>query len=615
MPEAFTENPSPRQPQEETWQTVKGLVVGQKLFSRYSLEKVLGRGGMGIVWLARDERLNRYVALKVLPDEFFYDQAARDDLKHETRKSLELTHPNIVRIHDFIEDDKGVALSMEFVDGQNLSELRLQQEKKLLDADALAPWLACVCEALHYAHNTAKLVHRDLKPANIMISRRGHVKITDFGIACSLHNSLSRVSVRQSSSGTIVYMSPEQMMGGAPSPLDDIYSIGATIYEAMTSKPPFYAGDIASQVSRKDPVSMAERRRELDIEGKLIPKEWEKTVAKCLSKDPRQRPKNPMELMQMLGLSPSPSTGSPKTTFVSKPSALDAKKESHKTVVITTSSIALVGAIFIGRSLFFGPEITHSAPAPTAPVYAGVPTPSAAEGSQSAVVVPADNRASASAPAVLADKQYLAAAESTARLELATDPDGIHFKVFAGAQLAPVDSGTSGAIAAGAVPIREGVTPATLDNMPVGPLTVVFSRSGWNDQVREINLKSEGAKAEATFAIGKLNVTSKPAGAGILFDDKLVGIAPLILEVPPGDHKITATLQGRTPISQDIWITVGAENSANLDFATGAAPSVHRHHSSSPKPTPSGWDKLGSSLKKIFSPNSSPANGKKKPSH
>jgi serine/threonine protein kinase len=102
-------------------QTIRGLTGGQKLFGRYTLKKILGRGGMGIVWLARDEKLDRDVALKFLPDAVLHDDAVLDELKRETKRSLELTHHNIVRIHDFAEDAQTACISMEYVDGSTLS--------------------------------------------------------------------------------------------------------------------------------------------------------------------------------------------------------------------------------------------------------------------------------------------------------------------------------------------------------------------------------------------------------------------------------------------------------------------------------------------------------------
>src|SRR5262249_7837132 len=159
--------------------------------------KVLGRGGMGIVWLARDEELEREVALKFLPDLMIQDRALLDQLKHETKRCLELTHPHIVRIHDFVHDERSGCISMEYVDGETLSNLRAEKEQKVFEPHELASWTVQLCDALDHAHNRAKVIHRDLKPANLMVNQRGDLKITDFGIARSLADSATRLTSEQ----------------------------------------------------------------------------------------------------------------------------------------------------------------------------------------------------------------------------------------------------------------------------------------------------------------------------------------------------------------------------------------------------------------------------------
>src|SRR5262245_1995039 len=212
---------------------------GQIVFGRYKLIKVLGRGGMGIVWLARDEELERDVALKFLPDLMIQDRSLMDQLKRETKRCLELTHPYIVRIHDFVHDERSGCISMEYVDGETLSNLRAAKEQRVFEPDEIAVWINQLCEALDYAHNRARVIHRDLKPSNLMVNRRADLKITDFGIARSLADSATRLTSEQGRCGTLVYMSPQQLNGERSTHLDDIYSLGATIYELLTSKPPF----------------------------------------------------------------------------------------------------------------------------------------------------------------------------------------------------------------------------------------------------------------------------------------------------------------------------------------------------------------------------------------
>src|SRR5216117_1023667 len=265
-------------------QTALDAVGGQLVFGRYTLVKVLGRGVMGIVWLARDEELERDVALKFLPDLMIQDHAVFDQLKRETKRCLELTHPHIVRIHDFIHDERSGCISMEYIDGETLSNLRAEKEQKVFEPDEIATWTSQLCDALDYAHNHAKVIHRDLKPANLMVNQRGDLKVSDFGIARSLGDSVSRLTMEEGPSGTLVYMSPQQLDGERATHLDDIYSLGASLYELLTSKPPFYSGNVDRQIREKIPPSIAQRRKELEIEAQPVDEIWEDVVRRCLAK-------------------------------------------------------------------------------------------------------------------------------------------------------------------------------------------------------------------------------------------------------------------------------------------------------------------------------------------
>src|SRR5437899_9312571 len=258
---------------------------------------------MGIVWLARDEELEREVALKFLPDLVVRDRALLSELKRETRRSLELTHKNIVRIHDFVFNQTSGCISMEYVDGDTLSNLRAEKEQKVFEANEIANWTSQLCDALDYAHNQARIVHRDLKPANLMVNRSGDLKVSDFGIARNLGDTVSRLTMEQGRSGTLVYMSPQQLDGERGTHLDDVYSLGATIYDLLTSKPPFYSGNIDRQIHERVAPSMTERRKEFNIEPALVPQVWEETVAACLAKDPAKRPQSTAEVANRLELS------------------------------------------------------------------------------------------------------------------------------------------------------------------------------------------------------------------------------------------------------------------------------------------------------------------------
>src|SRR5215470_15582000 len=265
-------------------QSTPADLSGSRLFNRYKLIKVLGRGGMGVVWLAWDEELEREVALKFLPDLLINDHSVLDDLKRETKHSLELTHKNIVRIYDFVHDERSACISMEYVDGDTLSNLRVDKPGKVFEPSELVEWLAQLCDALGYAHNHARVIHRDLKPSNLMVNQRGELKVTDFGIARSLADSIRIATDPFGRSGTLDYMSPQQLDGKPATPLDDIYSLGASIYELLTSKPPFYSGNIDRLVHEERPPSMTERRKDLGIAAtEPIPGAWEGIVAACLA--------------------------------------------------------------------------------------------------------------------------------------------------------------------------------------------------------------------------------------------------------------------------------------------------------------------------------------------
>ncbi|MEK7675584.1 MAG: protein kinase [Verrucomicrobiota bacterium] len=278
--------------------------------SRYTLIRQLGQGGMGVVWLAQDERLGEPVALKFLPPEIRADLGALDDLRRETLKSRKLSHPHIVRIHDLHEvEGEPAFISMEYVEGSTLTAWRVQQDQRVLSWEQLQPLVKQLCEALDYAHGE-KVIHRDLKPSNLMLDSKGRLKLADFGIAAVVSDSVSRVSV-QRTSGTLAYMSPQQLEGRRAQVTDDIYALGATLYELLTSKPPFYTGDIGHQVLHVAPQPMEERLAELELTNE-IPPDVAALVMACLAKDPAQRPQSAQAVAEWIGpeIGPKPAPGS-----------------------------------------------------------------------------------------------------------------------------------------------------------------------------------------------------------------------------------------------------------------------------------------------------------------
>ncbi|MDB6034272.1 MAG: putative Mitogen-activated protein kinase kinase [Verrucomicrobiales bacterium] len=266
---------------------------------RFLLKKVLGQGGMGVVWLAHDMRLREFTALKFLPPEVASDSSAVEDLRKETLRSRKLSHPNIVRIHDLWETTgEHTFIAMEYVDGPNLHYCRANRPAQVLPWKFLMPLLRQLCEALDYAHGE-RVLHRDLKPANVMLDGNGRLKLADFGLACVIHDSSMRSSGLALTRGTLSFMSPQQADGEKPSVTDDIYSLGATIYDLMTSQPPFYTGDIGYQLRHNRPQHMHERLADLELSNN-IPSEVAAMVMACLAKEPGKRPQSARAILEWL---------------------------------------------------------------------------------------------------------------------------------------------------------------------------------------------------------------------------------------------------------------------------------------------------------------------------
>lgn len=322
---------------------VSGQLVGG---GRYELRRLLGMGGMGAVWLAYDSRLKEEVALKFLPTHIAGDAVALDDLRSETLKNRRLAHPNLVRIHDLSESpDEMPFLSMEYVQGSNLNELRLVQPGKVFTWEFLQPLVKQLCNALQYAHGEG-LVHRDLKPGNLMLDARNRLKLADFGTASVIHDSARRTTVGTHVIGTPGYMSPQQLTGERPSVADDIYSLGATLYELLTSRPPFYSGDITHQTLHTPATPIEQRLWELTVDNP-VPPNVSATILSCLDKAPERRPPDVKTLAAWLEMESAPA-GIPLSAEESQPSVISQARRPSIALIATGLVLLtlLVGGIF-----------------------------------------------------------------------------------------------------------------------------------------------------------------------------------------------------------------------------------------------------------------------------
>ncbi len=202
---------------------------------RYEIIHTLGQGGMGVVYLARQKRLDRHVAIKSISPYLAQEPEVRERFAAEASVLARLAHPHIVTLYDYIEEPDALYLVMEYVEGKSLSDLL---KAGPLPLESIRKYMAQVLEAFEYAHAKG-VIHRDIKPSNVMITPEGQVKILDFGVAKILtaDHSQTRTGMRL---GTLMYMSPEQVKGEKV--LDrrsDIYSLGVVLYEMLTGQPPY----------------------------------------------------------------------------------------------------------------------------------------------------------------------------------------------------------------------------------------------------------------------------------------------------------------------------------------------------------------------------------------
>jgi serine/threonine-protein kinase len=263
--------------------TAPGLALGE----RYRLERQIAVGGMGEVWQAYDEALQRPVAVKVLREEYAGDTGFLDRFRTEARNSAALSHPNIAALFDYGEQEGSAYLVMELVVGDPLSDI-LEREP-VLPARRLLPLLAQASRGLHAAHE-AGVVHRDVKPGNILIGRGARVKITDFGV--SMATGQRTMTATGMVMGTAQYLSPEQAVGRPATPLSDLYSLGVVAYEALAGKRPF-TGPTAVDIAVahvNDPVPPLPF---------AVDKPLAALVMRLLSKDPAKRPASGEELARL----------------------------------------------------------------------------------------------------------------------------------------------------------------------------------------------------------------------------------------------------------------------------------------------------------------------------
>lgn len=351
------------------------LEAGQRVFRQYVLHRFLGRGALGAAWRVVHEGHGRELAMRFVPEVWLRDERIMAALRDAVVKLLDITHPNLIGVLDFVRDQTAAAIVAHFVEGQTLDHRRADAPERFLPIAQLQPWLSDLCEALDFCWRQHGAIHGDLCPQNLLITPGNDLRVIDFGVARNLYE-VPGPTGSPLLTGTQAFVSPERARNSHVSVADDVYGFGATVYEVLTSRPVFFRGNLLWQLESVVPPAMSERRAEFGITGDPIPPEWEKVIAACLSKNKEDRPRDIREVGERLGLiSPLGAAGAMPTPTVlprpqdtsppvrvSRPYSLSADDMSSSQVTIPMEAPTM-----IGRS---EPE-----PAPAPPSAAPAPAP------------------------------------------------------------------------------------------------------------------------------------------------------------------------------------------------------------------------------------------------
>ncbi len=290
-----THRPAPRTPSHPSASglgsdSVAGrFVPGQIVAERYRIVALAGRGGMGEVYRAEDLRLSQIVAIKFLPETLSRDAAALSRFHSEVRIARQVSHPNVCRMFDIGDADGITFLTMEYVDGEDLSSLVRRIGR--LSTDKATEIARQTCAGLAAAHDRG-VIHRDLKPANLMLDSAGRIRITDFGLA-GIAATIQGAEVR---AGTPAYMAPEQLAGKEVTIKSDLYSLGLVLYEILTGRRAFEAATLPELMRLREesaPTSPSSLVRDLDPV-------LERVIMRCLEKDPALRPSSALQVAAAL---------------------------------------------------------------------------------------------------------------------------------------------------------------------------------------------------------------------------------------------------------------------------------------------------------------------------
>ncbi|MFZ5572523.1 MAG: PEGA domain-containing protein [Thermodesulfobacteriota bacterium] len=518
-----------------------GVVVAD----RYDIKREIGRGGMGIVFLAHDKYMEREVALKIIPQELSMDPKAISDLKRETSLALELTHEYIVRLYNLDTWKNLTFVTMEYVPGGTLSHLMVKNGGRLSLDEAL-PLLRQVAEALDYTHRKSPpVMHLDIKPLNILISKDGYAKIADYGLARVLRDLATRISAWEAA-GTLAYMAPEQIRGKGIGPWSDIYALAAVAYELLSGHPPFHTGDLRWQIMHEEVEPI-----------EFISEKVNNALLYGLQKKPDHRPSSAGELVAVLaGEKPVPKIeelrsipekgGTVAAEFKTPDSRPEAEVPGGRLRIGgLKAGLSAAAAVFIIGLLgwVYGDRL-----------MALMGTLMKAPRVQEAI-----SEQQETAKPFAAEQQLPV---PTPVEEVTPPPEAPPEPVKADAAVIAVQSEPAGADVYLNGDIK-GRTPLVLEGMKAGEYALSIKKEGFEPRNEKVVCQADERK-EISLVLqtlyGAIDITSQPADAVIQIDGKEIGRSPrVITDIEAGKKKIVLTAEGFEPWSRVIQVAKGQE--------------------------------------------------------
>jgi serine/threonine-protein kinase len=299
-------------------------MIGRVLGKRYEILDRVGGGGMALVYKGHDILLNRKVAVKVLREQYVFDEEFIRRFRREAQSAASLSHPNVVSIYDVGQEGDTHFIVMEYIEGKTLNEWI--KEKAPMQVEEAIRIASQICDALDHAHQN-RIIHRDIKPHNILIGKNGRVKVTDFGIARAADS--SQITQTGSVVGSVHYFSPEHAKGTLTGAQSDLYSLGIVLYQMLTGKLPFLG---------ESPISVALKHLQEDVQAPrkvnpLIPQSVENIILKSMRKKPEERYQSAKEMLADLETCLSPERrNEPKIVFQSD--ADDDEEDDEKTRIV-----------------------------------------------------------------------------------------------------------------------------------------------------------------------------------------------------------------------------------------------------------------------------------------